>query len=287
MTCLFCCVEVPPYLNKALQTKQHDINYPCAEGSAIPGTDSMSYASVNATPIDAARQTPVPCNPSDLDFALDFEAIFEDPTAVELESTATPAKPEMEIEKAMKQLHETLCDLRPYQITEASVLIEEMVNKILSKRSPTADLLNVCLNDLLEIISSDGDAIKRARDRAAKKMEIGEKKFRCSKLKAIMQENAREAKMLAKQQSFLRNRREILYAELKKTDSQLKDIPASIAEKKKKGMEAQAEGKTLAEQIVREEAEIGDASADEALLERVHKIRIGVCTQLEGIINKI
>lgn len=257
------------------------------EGSSIHGTDSMSYASENATPFDAS-QTPVPCNPSDLDFALDFEAIFEGPSAVELESTtATPAKPEMEIEKALKQLYETLCDLRPYEITEASVFIEEMVNKILSKRNPTADLLNVCLNELLEIISSDGDAIKTARERAAKKMQISEKISRCSKLKAIMQENAREAKMLAKQQAFLMNRREILCAELNKIDSQLKDIPASIAEKKKKGMEAQAEGKTLVEEIVREEAEIGDTSADDALLERVRKIRIGVCTQLEGIINKI
>jgi hypothetical protein len=232
---------------------------------------------------------PVTYSPSDLDFTLDFEAIFEGPSVVELESTATssPAKPEMEMEKALKQLYEALCDLSPHQITEASVFIEEMVNKIFTKRSPGTDRLANCLNELLAIISSDSDAIKRARDRAARKIEINEKKSRCSKLKAIMRDNASEAKVLGKQLTFITNRKEILCAELKKIDSQLKDIPASIAEKKKKGMEAQAEGKILAEEVVREEAEIGDTSADDALLERLRKIHNSVRAQLEGVIDKI
>lgn len=279
---------LPLYPNEASPPdKNYDIIYPYAESSGTLSTYLASYVSVDGTPTDA-NQKPAPYSPSDLDFTLDFEAIFEGPTpVVELESTASPAKPEMEMERALKQLYEALCDLCPYQITEASVFIEEMVNKIFSKRNPTADGLTNCLNDLLATISSDSDAIKRARDRAARKMEINEKKSRCSKLKAIMQENASEAKVLGKQLAFITNRKEILCAELKKIDSQLKDIPASIAGKKKKGMEAQAEGKILAEEVVREEAEVGDTSADDALLERLRKIHNGVCAQLEGVINKI
>ncbi|CAN6347691.1 unnamed protein product [Urochloa humidicola] len=230
---------------------------------------------------------PVPYNPSDLDFTLDFEAIFEGSNPVEIESSATREKQEMETDQALKQLYQALCDLCPYQISEASVFIEDMAKRVLTKTSPTAVHLRNALEDLLIIISSDSDAIKKARDRAAQKMEINEKKSRCSKLKAIMQENAVEAKVLGQQLAFLKERREVLRVELEKIDSKLKDIPALIAEKKKKGMEAQAEGKTLAEQVVKDEAEIGDTSADDALLERVQAIHRRVCTQLEGIINKI
>jgi hypothetical protein len=43
---------------------------------------------VDGTPTNASKM-PVTYSPSDLDFTLDFEAIFEGPSVVEIESTAT------------------------------------------------------------------------------------------------------------------------------------------------------------------------------------------------------
>jgi len=253
-----------------------------------------SYLCIDATPTSASDHTSVRSTPSDpdsdlLDFTLDFDATYEEePSADELDSTNAPIKQEKKTKKALKQLYEALHDIFPHQIAESSGFIEEMVNEIIASGvgcAPSEDL-QAGLMDLVALSKDEDDRIKRATDRAARKAQINEKKSQCAKLKAVMQEHAVEARKLAMQQTQLKKRKEVLRSELEKIDSKLNDLPASIAQEKSMGMAAQAEGRTLAEQVREEEAEVGDTSADDALLAQVRKVQKGVCAQLEGILQR-
>uniref|UniRef100_A0ACD5TEE1 Uncharacterized protein n=1 Tax=Avena sativa TaxID=4498 RepID=A0ACD5TEE1_AVESA len=271
-------------VNKHGSTKeqQHEVLllYP-DEVSSHKSDTEVIHSSTNA-----GDHTSVQSIPSDLllDFTLDFDAIDEEePIDDEHASPTSFVKQEEETKKAMKQLYEAIGDVFPYQIAESSGLIEDMVNEILA--CTPSDELQAGLMELVAV-SKGKDAIKRATERATRKAQINEKKSQCAKLKAVMQEHAVEAKKLSMQQSELRKRKEALRSELEKIDSKLNDLPASIAQEKSMGMAAQAEGRTLAEQVREEEAEVGDTSADDALLAQVRKVQKGVCAQLEGILQR-
>ncbi|KAM3412204.1 hypothetical protein ACQJBY_003715 [Aegilops geniculata] len=252
-------------------------------------TAACNYLCLDAAPTNVSDHMSAESIPSDLlDFTLDFDAMYEEePSDDELDTTTESAKQEEETKKALKHLYEALRDVLPHQIAESSGFIEEMVNGVLANGGECApsDELQAGLMELVAL-SKDEDAIKSAKDRTARRREINEKKSQCAKFKATMQEHAVEAKKLAMQQTQLKKRKEALQSELEKIESRLKDLPASIAQEKSIGMAAQAEGITLAEQVLNEEAEIGDTSADEALLARVQRVQKGVCAQLEGILQK-
>jgi hypothetical protein len=141
-------------------------------------TAACNYLCLDATPTDAGDQLD-----SDLlDFMLDFDATFEEEHGDdELDSTTQSIKQEKKMKKALKQLYEALRDVFPHQLAESSGFIEDMVNEILA--CPPSDDFHASLMDLMAL-SKDKDAIKRATDLAARKWQINEKKFQCSKLKA-------------------------------------------------------------------------------------------------------
>lgn len=213
-------------------------------------TAACNYLCLDATPTDEGDQLD-----SDLlDFMLDFDATFEEEHGDdELDSTTQSIKQEKKMKKALKQLYEALRDVFPHQLAESSGFIEDMVNEILA--CPPSDDFQAGLMDLMAL-SKDKDAIKRATGLAARKWQINEKKFQCSKLKATMQQHAVRAKKLVLQQTELKKRREILQSELEKVDSKLSDLPATIAQEKSMGMAA--DGKTLAEHVLKAEAGEGD-----------------------------
>ncbi|KAF6991417.1 hypothetical protein CFC21_008503 [Triticum aestivum] len=276
-------------LEEAFHPNQGSSHKPKMEAINSGSTATCNYLYIDAAPANAGDHTSVESIQSDLlDFTLDFDAIYEEePSCEELDSTTVSTKQEKETKKALKQIYEALRDVLPHQIAEFSGFIKEMVNGVLANGGEytPSDELQAGLMELVAL-SKDEDAMKRAKDRAARRTEINKMKSQCAKFKATMQEHAVEAKKLAMQQTQLKKRKEALQSELEKIESRLKDLPASIAQEKSIGMAAQAEGITLAEQVLNEEAEIGDTSADEALLARVQRVQKGVCAQLEGILQK-
>ncbi|CAM0954242.1 unnamed protein product [Alopecurus aequalis] len=254
-------------------------NYVCIDDTRAIADD---HASIWSTPSDLH-------DTDQLDFTLDFDEAFEEPSDDEIDSTTarTSTMQGKEAKKALKQLYEALRDVLPHQIAESSGFIEEMVKEILANGGGSApsDNLQAGLMDLV-VLSKDEDGIRRAKDRVTQKAQINERKSQCARLKGIMQEHAVEARKLATQQTQLKKRKEMLRSELEKIESELSDLPASIAQEKSMGIAAQAQGRRLAEQVREEEAEIGDTSADDALLAQVRRVQKGVCAQLEGILQR-